>query len=451
MSDLLSIGRSGVVAYRAALATVGENVSNVETEGYTRRTVVLNESAVSSSNDYHYRTSAVFGGVQVGAVQRVFDNYRSSYARFANSQASRADVKATWLDTAEGALDDSNVGLGVKMGSVFTSAEALSADVTSDTGRRTLLNALSEVANQFTNTATSLEAAAEGVGSSAQTTVEKLNADLQLLAEINVNLARATPGSAGMALLQDRRDSTLQRISGAIGINVHIEDDGRADVTLIGNDTVKLVDSSKTRGGFVGLIRGNDGRLSLVSSGYGSESPISPQTGALAGYVDVANTIATRRDALDDVAATFVDVINDWNTAGLDQDGNPGVALMTGTTAATIAVATTDTRLIAAASSGGVANGNALALKNFRNSSGPEAKWTLLVATHAQGVNAAKAEQAAALAQKDGALQQLDEVTGVDLDVEAAQLLRFQQAYSGSARVIQVARETLQEIFGLFS
>jgi flagellar hook-associated protein 1 FlgK len=75
----------------------------------------------------------------------------------------------------------------------------------------------------------------------------------------------------------------------------------------------------------------------------------------------------------------------------------------------------------------------------------------LLVSNHAQSVSSAKAEQAAADAQKDGALLQLDEVTGVDLDVEAAQLLRFQQAYSASSRIIQVARDTLQEIFGLFN
>jgi flagellar hook-associated protein 1 FlgK len=47
-------------------------------------------------------------------------------------------------------------------------------------------------------------------------------------------------------------------------------------------------------------------------------------------------------------------------------------------------------------------------------------------------------------------MQSLDEVTGIDLDVEAAQLLRYQQAYSGSARIIQVAKEMLQDILGLF-
>jgi flagellar hook-associated protein 1 FlgK len=39
-----------------------------------------------------------------------------------------------------------------------------------------------------------------------------------------------------------------------------------------------------------------------------------------------------------------------------------------------------------------------------------------------------------------------DHVSGVDLDHETADLVRFQQAYEGSARVIQVARETFQSI-----
>ncbi|MFD2500574.1 hypothetical protein ACFSTI_19240 [Rhizorhabdus histidinilytica] len=120
---------------------------------------MLNESAVSSSNNYLYRSSAVFGGVEAGSVQRIFDNYRSTYARFANSEAARADAKATWLDTAEAALDDSDVGLGVKMSSVFTAAEAMSADVSSDTNRLTLLTALGNAVNQFKTTSTALRSA----------------------------------------------------------------------------------------------------------------------------------------------------------------------------------------------------------------------------------------------------------------------------------------------------
>jgi flagellar hook-associated protein 1 FlgK len=451
MSDLLSIGRSGVIAYRAALSTVGENVSNAETEGYTRRTVTLQESAVSSSNDYQYRSSAVFGGVTIGSVQRIFDNYKSSYARFSNSEAERAKVQSTWLGIGEAALDDSEVGLGVKLSAVFTSAEAMSADVQSDTNRRTLLTALGQVVEQFATSASALESAAEGIAASTSNVVEKLNADLRTLAQVNLAVQRANPGSGGQALLMDQRDALLKSISGAVGIDVTIRDDGRAEVKLMGDDTTTLVDPTSAYPAYVGVLRGDDGRVSLLASGFGAETAISPRSGALAGLVSASNTIAIRRTALDAVASSFATVINDWNIDGIDRNGDPGAALLTGTVASDLAVATTDVAVIAAASTAGVANGNALALKDFRDSAGPEARWTQLVSVHAQGVAAAKAEESATATQRDGALQQLDEVTGVDLDVEAAQLLRFQQAYSASARLIQVARDTLQDVMNLFS
>ena len=450
MSDLLAIGRSGVIAYRAALSTVGENVSNAETEGYTRRTVKLSESAIATSNNFQYRSSAVFGGVGISTVQRVFDNYRSSYARFANSEAAKANAKATWLDTAEGALDDSAVGLGTKMTGVFTSVESLSADVSSDTNRRTAMTALGEAMNQFNNTAGALKNAADGLSRVADGTVVQLNADLKQLVQINVGLLRASPGSAGQALLLDQRDAVLKSVSGAVGIEVSFEDDGRANVRLLGNGSIKLIDAKESYPGVVGVVQASDGRMSFVASGLQTQTVIAPQSGALAGLADAAGLIASRRESLDAIAANFASTINGWNANGVDRNGDPGANLITGSTASTLTMATSDLSKIAAASTGGIANGNALALKDTRNASGPEMKWSLLVSTHAQSVSQANAEKTATATQRDGALQQLDEITGVDLDVEAAQLLRYQQAYSGSARIIQVAKETLQEIMNLF-
>ena len=62
----------------------------------------------------------------------------------------------------------------------------------------------------------------------------------------------------------------------------------------------------------------------------------------------------------------------------------------------------------------------------------------------------ARAEDAAASSRRDGAFAARSEMSGVDLDQEAADLLRFQQAYAGSARVIQTARETLETILNVF-
>ncbi len=353
-------------------------------------------------------------------------------------------------EIGETALDDSDVGLGVKMSAVFTAAEAMSTDVQSDTNRRTFLTAVGQVAEQFSTSSRALEAAADGIGSSADNTVLQLNANLRTLAQVNLAMERGGVGSTGQALLQDQRDALLKSISGAIGIDVKIRDDGRAEVKVMGDDSTVLVDPTNAYPAYVGSLRSSDGRIALIASGFGTETSISPRTGSLAGLVSVANTIATRRSALDLVASSFATVINDWNTDGIDRNGDPGAALISGNNASSLAVTTTDVSLIAAASAT-VANGNALALKDFRNATGPEARWAQLVSVNAQAVAAVKAEESATATQRDGALQQLDEVTGVDLDVEAAQLLRFQQAYSGSARIIQVARDIMQEIMGLFN
>jgi len=451
MSDLLSIGRSGVVAYRAALSTVGENVSNAETEGYTRRTVNLTESGLSASTSYQYRSSAVFGGVGLSSVSRVYNDYKSAYARFSNSEAARTEAKSQWLETAEGALNDSDVGLGVKMSAVFTAGEGLTTDAGSDTNRRTMMTAIKEAVSGFNASGKALASAAEGVTTTALSTVSALNGNLKALNQVNIALRRAGAGSAGQALLLDQRDSLLKDISGAVGVDVRLETDGRANVTLTGDMTAKLVDSGETQAAFMGVVQASDGRFSLVISGNAAQAGVNPQSGALAGLTDAANTIASRRETLNATAARFGEVMNQWNQAGIDKNGAAGAALVSGTTATDLTMATDDLSKIAAGSTAGVSNGNALALKDYRNSTGPEAKWALLISTHAQSVATAKAEVSATAAQRDGAFAALDEVTGIDLDVEAAQLLRFQQAYSGSAKIIQVARETLQEIMNLFN
>jgi flagellar hook-associated protein 1 FlgK len=450
MSDLLQIGRSGVLAYSAALSTVGENVSNADSEGYSRRTVTLAEVSPPSGESYEYRSSSLLSGTNIQSIQRVYDQYKTSYAQFANSAAGAADAKAQWLGTAQTALDDSDIGLGVKMSSVFTSVEALSTDVGSDPNRQAVLAAIGNAAEQFNTTANALKSAATGLGTEAQSTVDQLNVNLGLLNQVNAGLHRVPDGSVGQAQLMDQRDSLLKSISAVIGIDVKLETDGRATVKVAGDSSAVLVDAASTSPAFIGLVQSSDGRLSLARSGNGAQATMSPQSGSLAGMISAANTIASRRESLDAVAQSFADTINSWNSAGIDENGNPGGALLTGTTADTVAINTADTSKIAAASSS-VANGNALALKDTRNSTGPEAKWALLVSTNATSVASANAEKSAADTQRDSAWQDVDNVSGVNLDTEAAELLRFQQAYNGSARIIQVARDSLQQILNLFN
>src|SRR4029079_11170770 len=99
------------------------------------------------------------------------------------------------------------------------------------------------------------------------------------------------------------------------------------------------------------------------------------------------------------------------------------------------------------AASATATNGNLLALDSIRASSKIEDRWSALVSANAQMLSSAKAESTAASNWRDTSLAALDEVTGVDLDTEAAEMLLYQQAYSASARIIQVARESIQAVF----
>jgi flagellar hook-associated protein 1 FlgK len=122
---------------------------------------------------------------------------------------------------------------------------------------------------------------------------------------------------------------------------------------------------------------------------------------------------------------------------------------MSGTDAATIALSVSDTGLVAAADAT-TPNGNLLKLSSLRDAQGVEASWRSIVNDQALRVQSAQSQEASASSAKDAAYSDLDNVSGVDLDAEAADLMRFQQAYSASAKIIQTARETLQSVLDLF-
>ena len=106
MSDLLSIGISGLSAYRNALDAVDENVANSQSAGYTRRRVVLEQSQITSRGDIAYGEQVLFNGVSTAGVVRAWDEFKAAEARYATTGAARAAVREQWLTSVENALDD---------------------------------------------------------------------------------------------------------------------------------------------------------------------------------------------------------------------------------------------------------------------------------------------------------------------------------------------------------
>lgn len=457
MSDLLSIGRSGVMAYQGALATVGENVTNSDTAGYSRRSVVLTEQTTATGPYTLSRSASAFGGVQANQVSRVWDQYQAQSAWSANSDASRSSTRAQYLSSVETTLGDGTTGVAAKLTAIFTSATKLAANPTDTAARQTMLSSISDAVTAIGQAGADLTKISATVSSQASSLVDQTNTALNALAKVNLSLRTAPLGSASRADLEDQRDSLIGTISGNIGVDVTIDPtSGAASLKLSDYSGPTLLSGNAITPATLNIATNTQtGQLTMTLSYNGTASAATPTGGTLSGLIDVSNNVAGRRQQIDGIASQLVTQLNAWNAAGKTPANAAGGNLLdpAGTTAATINLITTDPAAIAAGSAAGTGtdNGNVLTLSTLRDGTGVEAKWQSMANQQALAVSSAQTESTAAATRKDSAYSTLDQTTGVDLDTEAAQLLRFQQAYSASAKIIQASRDTLNSILALFS
>lgn len=442
MSDLLAIGASGIKAYSRALSVVGDNIANAQTDGYVRRTVRL-EEAPAAGDIVLSRNSIRPGGVLAAGVSRAVDQWLSDDARTASGEASRQKARLDWISATERALDDGADGIGSSVTAIFTSADQLSANPGDDTLRRQFLSAIDQSATAFRRTATSLSSAATGIATEAQGAVGQLNTDLSALSRVNDGIRRARPESSNEVTLLDERDRLVGNIAGATDIAVSYDARGAAIVRTPAGDA--LVEGPTTA--TVTLAVAANGQISF---GIAPGTPLIPGSGTLAGLTDASLHISSQRTALDTLAAQLAADVNIAHQSGFDANGNPGVAVLNFGGGAALLTAVALLPSDVAVADGSSSNGNMLAFNNLRGPTGIEQNLAAMIAAQAQTTAAARAQEAAASTRRDGAFAARDAIGAVDLDREAAELLRFQQAYEAAARTIQVARETMQTILNIF-
>jgi len=442
MSDLLAVGASGVKAYSRALSVVGDNIANAQTEGYVRRNMRLAEAPTAGAMSVS-RQNIHPGGVSAAGVTRGVDQWLVDDARIAAGEAARHSTRLSWASVTERALDGGADGIVENVTGIFTSADQLSANPNDAALRRQLLVNVDQAAGAFRRTANDLASTAEGVAQAAGGAVRQLNTDLAALSRVNEGLWRARSGSINEATLLDERDRLLSKIATAMDVDVRVDAHGAATVRTASGDPL-------VQGRFVANITMDVSSSGVVSFDLSPSTLFQPGSGSLAGLTAASLHIAGNRAQLDSLAAQLSATINAAHQAGIDMNGAPGMQLLDfNGRAATMTAAALSTAEVAAASAVG-ANGNMLAFGNARTVSGIEQSIAAMISQQAQATAAARALESAASTRRDGAFAARDAVGAVDLDREAAELLRFQQAYEGAARTIQVARETMQTIFDIF-
>ena len=446
MSDLLSIGASGVRAYQSALGTVSENIANTGVAGYSRRTATLNEVSATSTG-LATRGVSAGNGVIASGVSRASDSYAVANVRVAATDLGKTESGISWLQRIDGALTGAQ--LGDRLTGFFNASTAVAADPTASAPRAAMLEAGTSVADAFSATGSALTQAMSDLDGTAEHAVATLGSLGTALGKINDGLGRTAAGTTGSAQLLDQRDQILEQMSAITDVSVTTDAAGRATVSLGGSGGPVFV--AGTEAGAVTYVR-SGGEVSFVVHRAGTTTALVSQGGALAGLVDGAQRIADAQGEVNQLAQNFAGGVNAVQAEGRDLDGAAGQPMFaTGASPSDLTLALTEPRGIAAAAVGGGVrdNSNLAGLTSLRTNGNFEGRLTDDVTSNASVLSARQTVADAQTSIHDAAVSARDGVSGVNLDNEAVDLLRFQQAYSASSRVIQVARETLQSILDI--
>jgi flagellar hook-associated protein 1 FlgK len=420
----LNTALKGLLAHQRSLDVTAHNIGNASTEGYSRQQAVLQSAdpltiAGVTSNG----SVAMLGaGVDVESFNRVRDAFADLQFRAQNMAFGQNDATASLLNQAELSLSEpSDNGIGQVLAKFWSAWDDLSNHPESPATRQALVNQ----AQLLTDRIQTLRSDLTAVRTQAQTeyglltgpTGDVLSA-AQDIAALNQAIKSAVQQGAQPNDLMDRRDVALDKLSAL----------GQVSVTDLGSGTIQ--------------VNFGDAALPLVDDATVTwpQTLTSPggRLGALLkiGDATAAGTITSYLSDLDGMASQIISSVNAVH----------GSAFFSGTDAATIGVAVTAGTVRAAtppAASG--ANDIAVTMSALRGQ-GADTAYANLVARIGGESRAATLQQTTTQALKDSAEDRRQSVSGVSMDEEMTNMVRFQRGYQASARAMSTIDEMLDTL-----
>jgi flagellar hook-associated protein 1 FlgK len=443
LNTSLAISTQALEAQEAAISITSNNIANSTTPGYSRETVDLTESAPTQQDGV-----LIGGGVTLQGYDSVRDQLLNLQIQSAAAQQGSANAQASALQTVQTLVASSDTGsLSADLSSFFSSVSALSASPALTANREAVISAGQSLANQFNSTSQGLSSQQSTLNTNVTTDVAEINQIGTQIAALNPQLVSLKAQGQDTGAVQDQIGAFELKLAGLT--NIAVTQTAQGDVVTTGSGT-PLVDGAQSFA--LQTAPGSNG-LQQVEDSNGTNITSSISGGNLGGTLITRDTtIPMLLNQLDALANQFATAINTAQASGYDQNGNTGAALFTvsgtvGGSAASIQMTTADPSAIAASSgTGGISdgsgsNGNVSNLTAVQNASLPSgaspttaiSSLVYQVGTLTSEANTASTSLASSLSQLN---QQLSSVSGVSTDEEAANLIRYQQAYQAAAQVV---------------
>ena len=464
----LSTALSSLIAQRQALEVSGQNIANANTVGYTRqRANLASVEALSSPSMFSAGLNAG-NGAKVTSIDRLGDIFLDARVRAETGGASFAATKADAYARLESTVaEPGKEGVSNALQEFWSAWEDLGNSANVDAFREVLLEnatALTKrisaghaaVTTQWSQTRTELDAA-----------VVDVNATATMVAGLNQSIRGVLVSGGSANELIDRRDVLITELSALVGASGVQRADGTMDVMVGGNalvhgDTAEVISvsgASTTMGATVSLHWGPGGTGMALGADSGSVVGMVAALGP-ADATGNGGILAEAGKSYDDLATALVTQVNAQHALASTASGAAGGDFFARTetvpptipptySAANLKVAITNGAQIAvgAAVAGAQDGSMAAVMAAIGKAAGsPDAGWTAFVSD--LGVSSRSATQRAAITETTRSTAEKLQMSGasVDVDEEAVNMLAYQRAYQGAARVLTAIDEMLDTL-----
>jgi flagellar hook-associated protein 1 FlgK len=419
----------GVMAQQRAVDSSGHNIANANTEGYTRQTATM-----TATSPFVETSGAIGTGVDITGYQRARDAFLDIQLRAQTMLQGYNDARADGLNQVELSLNEpSDTGISKLLQNFWSGWQDVGSAPENSAVRQSLLQKAASLAGGLQSLRSQLVTAGNQVDQNLTLATGDLNKAVADVAAIDQQImtqvgAGVTPAND----LLDRRDSLLDKIGNLVNMTSTPQADG--SVTIKVGDFTLLAAGAATPVATVADF-GNNAATGLPNL----------TSGKLCGLVDLKATIAGPGgyiSRLDAIASSLIGSVNAAQTSGYTLSGTPAtIPFFTGTDASNIAVSAgliaDPTQIGASAAAGQPANGqNAAAIANLRGNAAIDGAYSTFVTTIGSDAQAAERTAENTKVLTDSLLNRRDSVSGVSLDEEMTNLLRFQRGYQASARAL---------------
>ena len=307
----LNTGLRALISSQFVLDTVGHNIANANTPGYSRQRVDVNASTPVPAGGL-----LIGNGVNSDAVQRTVDELLNRRIRNQVNSSGSLDAQLGGLQEIEAVFDEpSDSSISALMDGFFSSVSELTSDP-SDAIRRTgVVQAAVSLTSQINGVATRLNSITADTELEVQTRVDEVNRLGAQIAELNVQIGETQAVGLDANDLADERDRALGELAQLIDVETIDGSNGAINVLVAGNTLV-----SSSRANQMEVDRDNNGALRV--SLEGSTGYVPATGGSIGGLLELGQTVGPGlREQLDTLARNLIQEVNRVHSIGIPSSG----------------------------------------------------------------------------------------------------------------------------------